>query len=317
MRGMKTLLVGASIAAVVTQVMAGQYKSSDISSDAKWVVHADLAQLRATQFGGHLLEKMRSEDAQNRFAAFQAIFNFDPRTDLDGLTLYGYGKTKQKDGVLIAKGRFDGERLVTLVKANETYEPHSLGGFTVHSWIDKKEAAKAAVQGCDPKRSYGCVYADGVILISDSCENVGKAIEVLAGRATSLQQENPLGIQPPAAGFLTATAITSKMKNVDPKAAILKRANGLSLSLGEVDGLMSGTFVLDAHDARAVTNLKKIVDGMIGLALLNEETNPGAAKLAEAASVQLTGTRLQITLAAPVEDMIRCAEEKAAQKKRP
>jgi len=167
--------------------------------------------------------------------------------------------------------------------------------------------------GRDPKRSFGCVYADGVVLISDSLDNVAKAIEVLAGRMPSLQQQNPLGIQPPADGFLSAMAITSQMKNVNPKAAVLKRADGLSLSLGEASGMMSGTLILDAQDARAVTNLKKIVDGMIGLALLNEETNPGAAKLAESASVQLTGNRLQITLAAPVEDVIKCAEEKAAE----
>ena len=286
MRTMRTLLVGMGIVVVATQTMAGPYQGGDVSCEAKWVVHADLAQLRDTQFGGHLLDKMRSEDARNKLAAFQAIFNFDPRTDLDSLTLCGFGRRKKGDGVMIVKGRLDGDHLVTLVKANDTYQPHTRGGFVVHSWIDVKEAAKAAGLGLDPKRSYGCVYAAGIILISDNLDNVAKAIEVLAGRASSLQQDNPLGIQPPAAGFLTATAMTSRMKNVDPKAAILKRANGVSLSLGEAGGMMSGTLMLDAHDARAVTNLKKIVDGMIGLALLNEETNPGAAKLAEAGSAR-------------------------------
>ena len=99
-----------------------------MAADPTWVLHLDCDALRPTAIGQFLLAEMEKPEAQAKFAAFQSIFNFDPRKQLHGLTLYSTGKAPE-DGVLLVYGDFDADRLVTLAKAGEglsetTYKQH-------------------------------------------------------------------------------------------------------------------------------------------------------------------------------------------------
>ena len=100
-----------------------------------WVLHVDCDGMRPTAIGQFLLAEMDKPEAQAKFAAFQTIFNFDPRKQLHGLTLYSTGKAPE-DGVLLVYADFDPERLVTMAKAAKDYQSTTYKQHVIHNWID-------------------------------------------------------------------------------------------------------------------------------------------------------------------------------------
>ena len=106
-----------------------------------------------------------------------------------------------------------------------------------------------------------------------------------------------------------AAADTSEMQHINPRAAVLRNTDSLAMTVRESAGALRAAVDLQTANEEAALNLSKIVDGMIGLALLNAEGNPVAAELAQRAEVRLEGRRLRISLDADVDDLIGCAEE--------
>ena len=303
--------LGMVAAVVAVNAWAGPLKLADVSTDAKWVAHLDLLQLRETRLGQYLMEALSTGGAGSKLAVVQAVFNFDPRTDLDGLTMYGKG-TAERNGVLLMRGRLDGERLVTLVKANDTYESSTYGSYTVHSWIDDKEARKAEARGREPKRSCGAIFTDGTIVLSDSAENVGRALDVLTGKLPAMRgNEMVAGLTGwRDAYFLIAAAETGEMADLAPNAALLKGARRLGLIVGETGDQLEGKVSLEAPDAEMAGNMKRIADGMIALALVNAENNPAVARLAQASQVTVNDKRVELRMSSPVSALIEAIEAK-------
>src|SRR5262252_3017054 len=93
------LFAGCLLAASFT-ASANPLQRTDVPADPAWVLHVDCDALRPTVLGQYLLSELEKPDAQDKFAAFQSIFNFDPRKQVHGLTLYSTGSAPE-DGVLL------------------------------------------------------------------------------------------------------------------------------------------------------------------------------------------------------------------------
>src|SRR5580692_5209982 len=79
---------------------AAPLQRADIAAAATWFVHVDCDGLRPTGVGQYLQAEMEKPEALTKLAAFQAIFGFDLRKQLHGLTLYSTG-SQPVDGVLL------------------------------------------------------------------------------------------------------------------------------------------------------------------------------------------------------------------------
>jgi hypothetical protein len=53
------------------------------------VLHLNCDALRPTTIGQYILSEMDKPENKGKVAGFPATFNFDPRTQLHGVTLYG------------------------------------------------------------------------------------------------------------------------------------------------------------------------------------------------------------------------------------
>ena len=160
---LKTALCICGFAAAGLPAWAGPLQRADVPAEPAWVLHLDCDSLRPTAIGQYILSEMEKPEAQAKLAAFQTIFNFDPRKQLHGLTLYSTGKAPE-DGVLLVYADFDADRLVTLAKAAKDYQSTTYKQHVIHNWIDDKKKAKhgvkprvyAAIQGgqwwCSPSR---------------------------------------------------------------------------------------------------------------------------------------------------------------------
>jgi hypothetical protein len=292
------------LAAACVSVRAGGFQTSDVSASAKWVAFADCEAIKTTQIGTHILAKLQSEDAKNKLAAVQAMFNFDPRTDLSSVTLYGE-KQGQSDAVAIVHGKFDTDRLVVLLKGNETYEAETFGARTIHSWIDDK-----APQG---GRSYGALAATGTVVIGRNSACVKQALDVLDGRAPALDMASVLGKRLPGekAPMFVAGADLAGLAPLDPNAAVIQKAKAGNLVLSEQNGTLQGVAQLVAPEAQTAQQIQQVLSGMIAAGLLNAEQNPEIGRLAEATAVAVNGETVTLTLKFPVAAAIEMIDKHA------
>src|SRR5512141_1230783 len=156
----RLLLVSAAGLFLTTSLatFAGPFRRGDVAADPAWVIHVDFDSLRTTTIGQYIQSEMQKPDAQARLAAFQALVNFDLRTQLHGATLYSTGPTPQ-DGVLIIYADFDPDRLVTLAKAANDSQSTTHKQNTIYNWIDDKKKAKDG----EKPRTYAAIQGNRVI----------------------------------------------------------------------------------------------------------------------------------------------------------
>ncbi len=312
---MKTSAAFTSLCAsilIATVASAGTLSRDTIANDATWIAHVDFDQLRETALGRHLLDEMQKPEAETKFTAFQAMFRFDPRRDLRAVTMYGVG-ANHEDAVALINGRFDADHLVTLVKANDTYQSRAHRQYTIHSWIDDK---KKKADGTGP-RTHAAVHLSGNIVFGRTAELVALGLDVLDGHTGSLKD----GTAFPELGgvdnavFLLATADFSALSTLDPKAAILQKTKSGSLTVRENGDHIEVTARVEANDATTAGQIQSIAQGLV--ALMNLQTqDPNATRIAQGISLNLNGHVVTGTLRLPAADVVRICQEKEACKHR-
>ena len=282
-----------------TAAQAGNFRKDQVPATAKWVMHADCDAVKGTQMGAYLLEKMQSEKANNKLAAVQAMFNFDPRKDLNGLTVFGEKQGRQ-DGVALVYGNFDEQRLVTLLKANDTYQAEAFGSRTIHSWVDPQSEGDDA----GGPRVYGCVAGKGLVVIGGSIDNVKAALDVVDGRKPSMKESSALTDLLPDPSTMFFAAGTS-LKDMGALSAVGASVAGGSLAVLENGGVLKGAVELRATDAQTGEQVETLVRGLIAGAMLNGQKNPAMARLAENVVVTVDGAKIKLSLTFPATDLIK------------
>ena len=288
------------LALAITTSLAGSIPYG-VHGDALWFAHADLQALKSTTVGQTFLARLQEGKADSKLAALTAVLNFDPRSDLEDLTLYGFGT--QGDGALIVRGAFDAARLDTLVKAGDAHESETYQGHVLHAWTQARHGRQ--------KRAHGALHAEDIVVFADDVAVLKKALDVLDGRTPALRGTDrfPGLNDTPRGGFIFAAANMSGMQGLAPQAQMFKTAQSAVLTVGETEGLVYADVVIETPSAEAATNMKKILDGMAALAMMNRERNPAGARMAEKAEASIDGSRLTVTLWSSVADVLSQMEK--------
>ncbi len=300
---MRTRVIWAVSALTATLAAAGPVRMNDIPAEARWWAHLDVEQFKQTEVGRTFLELMNQPEIARKLDALKAIFNFDIRTDLDGLTACGAGRRS----AVIARGRFDQQRLLTLLRGGDGYEELVLDGRTIHSWIDEGKAKK---QGADKARMYGAIHRSGAAVLSEQADTVAHVLKVLDGEAESLPAA---ALTPEYPAVLTArmSAEALPQKATDhPVARQLLSAAGI---IGQHGTNVEARLEMTLKDAEAVAQIRQVVEGVRAAALLNAERDPRAARLAELVDLRTEGNTLALRLSIPaaeITDAIRSDIEK-------
>ncbi len=244
---------------------------------------------------------------------FSSDFNFDPRRQLHGLTLYN--KTMAPDaGVLLVYADVDPARLVTLAKAAKDYQSTPYKQYVIHNWIDEKKNAKNGVQ----PRTYAATFGAQAVVFGQKEEAVASALNVLDGAAAAMSSTSlwPFGTDN-GSGYLQAVAQKISLPDSDPNAAIFRLAKLLQLKLGEDRGQMLGTLTMVTESEGVASSVAGIAKGLIALMKL-QTSKPVNVKLAEALALEQQGGNVMMNLSMPstqvVELMKLGAAEKAAKK---
>ena len=268
---LRTSLYVCGLAAAGLPVWAGPLQRADVPAEPAWVLHVDCDSLRPTAIGQYLLAEMEKPEAEAKFAAFQTIFNFDPRKQLHGLTLYSTGKAAE-DGVLLVYADFDPDRLVTMAKAAKDYQSSPYKQHVIHNWIDEKKQGKADLK----PRAYAAIQGGRVVVFAQREARVAQALDLLDRAAPNLAGSG-LFAQLSASGcssFLQAAASKLDFADGDPNAAVLRLAKEARLQIGEAQGQLKATLNLDTSDEDVARQMATVGQGLLALMKLQQD-NPG------------------------------------------
>jgi hypothetical protein len=288
---------------------ATQLDTRDVSEDALWVVHVDMGALRQTELGRHIMNEISTDEANRKIDAFKAIFQFDPRKDLDAMTLYGTGK-ERKEGVALIRGRFDTGHLVTLIKANEQYSGTVHVTRMIHRWAEEHKGGKL---------TYGCIARNDLIIVGEDEALVKHAVDVIDERTGNMADAKTLaGLDDAShATIFIASANMQQMQGLHPRAAMLKQNKAASLSFSEKEGKIQGLLRMVAKDDQTATAIHSIAQGMISLTMLNQNLDPATIKLTQSLQLGVKGSEVSVEMDYPTTDIIQflqtCKKRREAQ----
>ena len=305
----KTVLCAGGLAVAGLPAFPGPLQRADVPAEPAWVLHVDCDDLRPTAMGQYLLAEMEKPEAQAKFAAFQTIFNFDPRKQLHGLTLYNAGKAPDDD-LLLVYADFDPDRLITMAKAAEDYQSTTNNQRVIHNWIEEKKKARHGVK----PRVYAAIQGAHIVVFARQEARVARALEVLDGAAPSLAGSGlfpQLGAD--GSGCIQAAARKLNLPDSDPNAALSRLAKMAQLQIGEAQGQLKATLSLEANDEEVARLMASVGQGLLALMKLQKD-NPGSVKLAEALALKQEGARVVVSLAVPTADAIELIKADAARK---
>jgi hypothetical protein len=305
----RTALAGSLILVAAFTAASGPLQRTDVVNDPVWVLHVDCDALKPTVVGKYLLGEMEKPEAQKKFAAFQAIFSFDPRKELHGFTLYSTS-SQPEDGVIIVYADFDAARLTTLAEGAKEHKSTTRGNHTIHSWLDEKKPVKDGVK----PRTYAAIHG-GRVIFAQKESQVVDALDVLDRIRPNLSASTTyagLGANSEPS-FVMGAARKLEMPSSDPNAAVLKQSKMISLGVGESQGQARASLKLDADSEEIAKQIESIGRGLLGLMALQTD-KPESVKLAQAMAIQQEGAGVTVKLALPAEEVVEMMKAGAAKK---
>lgn len=286
----------AALAAV--RVWAGPLQPAQIPRGARWAVHLDFERLKQGELGRFCLAQLGAEQAGNPLAALTSVYAFDPRRDLNSATLAGKSN-RPDEGVAIFRGAFDAERLVTLLRASPTYQCQTNHGVAIHSWVDEKKAV----------RQYGAIRDGAVVVLGEGLGMVTETLDTLAGRTPGLDPTDPwaAGLSAPDA-FFAASLQEGGFAPPVGSSRLLAQTERTQIALAETGDAVSGTIQLHSRDAATASNVFAVAQGLLGLAWMNREKDPGMADFAAAVRLHRDGNATRVQFTYPAQKALAAVE---------
>lgn len=234
--------------------LANPFEPSSIPADANWYLHGNLTALRETKTGKMVVAFIR-ETQSGSLNEIENIFEFNPLTDLTGVTLFGSGKANE--GAAIIRGNFSKARFEQVIEHADNHRTSAHGPVTVHQWDDKG------------KTQYAGFHDEKTIIISPQKDSVLLGLDVLSKDKPGLPADTVLPAKNPS---LVAYANVNKIDMPDDEGSrIVRRAKSLTVTLGENQGRLEMAMVAETNDAMTTQRMAKVMEGLISLGQLADE----------------------------------------------
>jgi hypothetical protein len=306
-----SLLVFSASALRLAAVEAG-----DFPAQTRWILSLDLRAARASPLPAlatNLLDSARRQEATRKLAAIEALFGVNPLQDIDRIAIAGNGGAG-KGGVVYIHGRFDAQRLTTILGAAKDFAASDYNGVPVLRWRDDKDGKCKHLAFATPELA---IFSDNMAPLID-------ALDVLAGRLAGLAEDSPLAValKSSAGDILSLHAIDlASVVGAQPQAETLRQAAALSLRAGAADAstIRSRLAVVAENEEKAV-QIQDVLAGIRAIALLRAAEAPGPALVASRTEITREGGTVNVVLtlsAAQLESVLRALSEWKAARSAP
>ncbi len=301
-------LIGLSVSAVVLAVCFNAFLFTAsaappmhlIEENADWVFHFNLQYFRHSEMGRMVLAEM-PEDVCRRIESTGEVIGSDLLEDVNSVTLYGQGGDPQQ-AVAIFQGRFNHEKLKSLLRADAHYQETEHRQWSIHRW-----------RGFDERTNYGSFAAHDTIIISNSHDSLELGLDVFGGRAGSAAGNRDFASLWRVPGDAIMAVYVRELGDLAAEhghATVWRQAQAMLLHLSERQGDLHFSGRLDTGDAEAAQLMANVAQGMRALARLSPELEEaGLAKIAEKMYISAVDTELVVELEYPSSDLASLIEE--------
>ena len=287
----KTLFTLLGLGLALTAGQAAKVDKTNISKDAKFVVHVDLDAVRASKIGATILKKMRQEEGREKLDALVEIIGFDPLTAIQGATMSGNGE--EDNGILVVRHKADSNKLLAFMKLDEHYRKTEHGKHEIHGAGGRD----------DVERGYVSFVNGTTSVLAPSRELAGRGIDLVNGKGAAEQVSPSLERISKEAknAFLIAHADIESLKELIDDDNVRQMLKQAAVVMGESDEKLILSLAVDAYDADSAQQMEAMVNGLIGFARLNQEENPAIKDILKGLKVTRAGVTVSIHFAIGVD----------------
>lgn len=278
-----------------SSLMATPLPKSQVSADAKWVLHLDMDQFAPSQTCRLLLNGQgEAKKFQGLLNHYQTLLGVDPLKDLSSMTLYGT-ETVGNRGVALINGSLNYRTITKQFSTYPQYRTKTSGKLTLQTWTDRAT-----------KRPLWASFHTSRRLIMASDERaLLLAVATIDGLKPSLSswKTAALPIPPPQSGtFFTASTLGYAGASPDPiQAMILKNTEHATMQVSENQGVVDGQVVLQASSPDAAAQIHQVLNGLMLTSSFADHASP-FAKLAEASEISQNQKAVVLKLHCPARE---------------
>lgn len=282
---------------------ASPLNRSEVSSDAKWLIHMDIDNLRQTKLGGQIIDQIINKQLSDKKEQLKTAFNFDlDFTKINSLTIYGRNYKDKPDaiGVVMLKTSLKPQQILDTLIAQQTLAGKS-GDMLKKiqddsgTWYSMKDELLLHA----PK--------EGLFLLSKSKQEIEKAKEVMAGKSANLTTSKSFTgypAVPNAFFFLGMVEGFNIGESLPPQAKVLQMADGGRLVLGENKENFFLNISLRSKTAEGCTQIQQVAQGLLALVSLSQGQNAQLQQLLQATTVSATEKFVTLTTQFPVDKIL-------------
>ncbi len=256
------------ITAASSVAMADPFDAKIVPADAKWIIHIDVDAVAKSAFWPMVEQRINGNpNTQAGVQKFEMIAGMTLPHDLHSVTLYGLG-FNESEGIVVAKANANQQQLLALLQMNPSFNSVTHGEHEIVSWEDKG------------KTMHGAFFATDRVVISQTQENVEKALDLLDGKGDALKADSVLA-QPAGAGVLAGIAsdavaeLAKKPENKNNPVFANITSAWITISEQNQNVTLKGTF--GAADPTKAQQLKTSAEGLRALGMMlatNESADP-------------------------------------------
>ncbi len=302
----------------VSTVGAGPVQKTEINADAKWLLHLDVEQFRASKMGGYVVSQLLEPKIQRQLTELKRKMKFDvdPNKILEkigSVTIYGTDyKSPKENAVVMIKADADIQAAFVGVLAG-----FALAGTNSPVQLTQSQVGKVTVYAMKDQ-AYCAVLPGKVVALSTSRAAIDRAADVLDGRAKNLASGRKFSEFPQEkAGFFflaTAEGFNDDMA-LPPQAKLLQMADGGQIALGEDAGQLFLNLALKAKTPEIVTQMQQVIQGLIAMASLGQTEDQDISQLIKAIKVNATEDVVSVRVEYPTDKIIERINEKVGERR--
>ncbi len=275
---------------------AGPLELGDVGRSARWVIHLDSQALWTSECGAQLTQIVDSQDIQAKLGAIKSLFGTDLTQDIHSVTLYGPDGNNTQ-AVALIKGKMDRQKLVSVAVLTPRYQKIAKGDSVIHQWGGDGEK----------KIQYMGFASDDKLVISQSQSTVEMALNVLAGKADSVQgteRFKSIKHAPGKAFVVVCAEDLSEITKGQANAAMLQRSSVLAVIVGETDGFFNTTLRLETESPEVASQIETMGRGILAMMQFNENKFAELKPLVAACSLASHDKRVEFAFRYPLDELM-------------
>jgi hypothetical protein len=319
---------------LLSPALAGSIPKEEVSADAKWLIHLDAAQFRATKVGSSIITKW----VGTSLPVFQGQLKEGLMLDLDAkkiigginsITIYGTDYQSPQDHAVLLVGTspelqkilvgFLAGMVLAGTNAPMQVTQATEGSVTFYSIGQPGQAHSghppvtqspdgSGSSGPSPQdAAYCAVLPDKVIAIGRSREATEHAAKVLAGKAPCLASGaafGGFGDLKEAFFFVGAAEGFNLGANLPPQAKLLQVAEAVRVALGESANQVFLSLALRGKTSDVAAQMQQVVQGLIAVGSLSQPQDNDLGRLLQSIKVSSADNIVDVRVDYPVDKAI-------------